>query len=67
MNEQDKLFELYKIYISINYDIEKHFNNVYDFTKIRRESLEDAKVALEYFNSQLKEEEQNERTRMVGM
>ena len=57
MNEKDKLFELYKIYISINYDFEKHFNNIYDFTKIRRESLEDAKVALEYFNRKLKEEE----------
>lgn len=57
MNEKDKLFELYKIYISINYDYEKHFNNVHDFAKTRKESLEDAKVALEYFNSQLKEEE----------
>ena len=57
MNEKDKLFELYKIYIPINYDHQKHFDNVFDFAKIRRESLEDAKVALEYFNSQLKEEE----------
>ena len=57
MNEKDKLFELYKIYISINYDYEKHCKNVHDFTKIRIESLKDAKVALEYFNRKLKEEE----------
>lgn len=56
MNEKDKLFELYKIYISINNDYNNRFYSVHDFAK---ESLEDAKVALEYFNSQLKEGEQN--------
>ena len=58
MNEQDKLFELYKIYIPINYDYEKGIN----FEKIREESFKDAKEALQYFNNQLKKEEQNGRT-----
>ena len=59
MKNEDRLFELYKIYIPLMYDYNRGFygHKKKNLREIKWDALDQAEKALEYFNRKLKEEE----------
>jgi hypothetical protein len=57
MKNEDRLFELYKIYIPVmyewNYSFDRH--RAVNLGEVRRDALDQAEKALEYFNEKIEE------------
>lgn len=58
MKNEDRLFELYKIYIPLMYDYNRGFygNKKKNLREIKWDALDQAKMALEYFNKIIEEQ-----------
>jgi hypothetical protein len=57
MKNEDRLFELYKIYIPVMYEYNQRFDNYHavNLGEVRADALDQAEKALEYFNSKIEE------------
>ena len=57
MKNEDRLFELFKIYIPVMYEYNRfeHMNSQVNLGEVRAEALYQAEKALEYFNNKIEE------------
>ena len=55
MKNEDRLFELYKIYIPVMYEYNRHEHPIsqVNLRRIRVDALDQAEKALEYFNEKI--------------
>jgi len=57
MKNEDRLFELFKIYIPVMYEYNRfdHMNSQVNLGEVRADALDQAEKALEYFNNKIEE------------
>ena len=57
MKNEDRLFELYKIYIPVMFEYNRfdHMNSHINLGEVRADALDQAEKALEYFNNIIEE------------
>ena len=57
MKNDDRLFQLYKIYIPVMYEYNHSFDRhrAVNLWEVRRDALDQAEKALEYFNEKIEE------------
>ena len=57
MKNEDRLFELYKIYIPVMFEYNRfdHMNSHINLGEVRADALDQAEKALEYFNNKIEE------------
>jgi hypothetical protein len=53
MNYEDRIFELYKIYIPIMYDHAKNYGEELSFKEVREYALRASFKAIEHFNNSI--------------
>ena len=58
MKNEDRLFELFKIYIPVMYEYNRAFDmyRAVNLRDVRIDALDAAEIALEYFNNKIEEQ-----------